>query len=84
MSDGTLGIGDIVCMRIIKPRFDTAEGKLRTELTYRAPKGEKFVLLLLGTVANGTEQDFDPDAALEALGWTGPLASPGLQGAPRP
>ena len=36
--------------------------------SYRAPKGERFVFLLLGTVPKDA-YDFDVDGALNRLGW---------------
>lgn len=72
MNGPTLGISDVVCMRIVKRSFHTAQGKLRSELTFKAPKRQKFVLLLLGVCDEGTEQDVDADSLLIALGWTPP------------
>lgn len=36
--------------------------------SFKAPKGKRFVLLLLGTVEKDAT-NFDADAALNALGW---------------
>jgi hypothetical protein len=37
--------------------------------TYKAPKGKVFVALVLGVEEKDGSQEFDPNRALESLGW---------------
>lgn len=63
-------VGDIVCMPTVKPRISQANGKMLQQITYNAPKGTTFILLLLGTTALGAERDVDPEVILREWGWT--------------
>jgi len=69
MSDLSLGVSDVCPMRSVKKSFHNAKGQMLKELTFKAPKGQKFMMLMVGIVDEGTEQEFDANAALESLGW---------------
>ena len=56
-------VGEAFCTSYFR-----AEGK-SGYAGYKAPVGEYFVLLLLGTVSRQPEKPFDVDAALVELGW---------------
>ena len=74
MSD--LHIGEIIRTRNIKQRFysDIVIG----ELGFNAPKGQEFVLVLLGVTKQGG--DFDARAALQRMGWTPPPSAAPMAG----
>lgn len=63
-----MNIGDVVAMNGCKIEFGTkTEGGA---VTYRAPKGERFVFLLLGSTPIDGSAPLDPDDVLKELGWS--------------
>jgi len=62
-------IGDIVRTTAFNDHFNNSETK--GYISYKAPKGKMFVLMLLGMEPgeNGTEH-LDPEKILNEMGWT--------------
>lgn len=58
-------VGDVIRTRNVRSYFGNPE--IRGHAEFKAPKGEMFVLLLLGTESK--DKPLDPDARLEELGW---------------
>lgn len=58
-------VGDVVLTTSLKIRDQPVKPTL--ELGYKAPKGEGFVVMILGTTDGKTP--FDAEKALNALGW---------------
>ncbi len=67
-------VGDIVRMSAIRARYryDGDKKPGVSEVNYSAPKGQFFVVLLLGTEPRDGSRPFDPNDALRALGWKEP------------
>jgi hypothetical protein len=62
MTDGSITHGDGIMTAYVR---DERPGGWRS---FKAPKGKRFVFLLLGT-ADKDAANFDADAALNDLGW---------------
>lgn len=59
-------VGDCVYMKSCT--IVSSDGDL--SLTYKAPKGERFMFMLLGADAKDNTAPLDPVAVMNALGWT--------------
>lgn len=60
-------IGDVIRVRSLRAIRRNDDGKWVAQIGYAAPKGQDFVVLLLGTASH--EEVFEPDKALNAMGW---------------
>jgi hypothetical protein len=61
-------IGDVVPTKSIMANFVLPKGRSGlTAVSFKAPKGERFMFLLLGTMRQDNE--FDSERALRDLGW---------------
>jgi hypothetical protein len=69
MTFGTIGPGSIVTVRTIKDRIEDDKGKLVRELTFQAPKGSMFLILVMGTLKTGEKfDDTKYDETFKAIG----------------
>jgi hypothetical protein len=61
-------IGDVIPTRHINANLVLAKGASGlTQISFKAPKGKRFMFLLLGTMSDDNE--FDSERALRELGW---------------
>lgn len=58
-------VGDLVNMTACTLVSD--DGSLR--VSYRPPKGERFVFLVLGSEPKDGSRPLDPEAVMTAMGW---------------
>lgn len=63
-----LNTGNAVRLRTLKAMRRGPDGKMISEITWKPPKGEDFIVLILGTAKHA--DPVNPDAALREMGWT--------------
>jgi len=61
---------DVIQMRSLKAESFASDGKWRSSVTYKAPKGQAFVLILVGAADLDKLEAFSADDALRDAGWT--------------
>ena len=76
--------GDVLPVSSVTVTQYDNDGRFVRSESWKPPKGEQFMLLLLGSRPK-VGVDFDPVAALHRLGWTSPeYPTPDLAAVPTP
>jgi hypothetical protein len=64
-----VGPGDVVFTRNLKAHFFDQQGEPVLQASFSSGRKHKFVMLMLGTVEDGTETTLDLDKILKAYGY---------------